>query len=228
MRFSIYILIVAMISCNSFSKEREQQSKIDSLMNEVRKKDSMTRRANDLYKQDPDTTLMVEERDSEIKKGDVVKKEIPKKKVLANPSDREIVEDNSPVEVKNEGEETNAAMDERNAVRKRVIIEKPTFKPLTFGGFKDIKFNFFNNYGYELDEVILKVHYIRVDGSEIKSETKILKDINANSRLALTAPDYTSAGRELKVTLEAVQCKAINLCFYSMDTAKSDDPYKCH
>jgi hypothetical protein len=217
-----------MISCNTFSKEREKQSKIDSLTNEIRKRDSTTRTANDLYKQDPDTTLVVAERDSEIKKGDVVKREIPRKKVLANPSDQEIVQDNSPVEIKNEEQETNAAMEERNAVRKKVITEKPTFKPLTFGGFKDIKFNFFNNYGYELEEVILKVHYIRVDGSEIKSETKILKDISANSRLALTAPDYTSAGRELKVTLEAVHCKAINLCFYSMDAAKSDDPYKCH
>jgi hypothetical protein len=96
-----------------------------------------------------------------------------------------------------------------------------------FGGFKDIKFNFFNNYQYKLEEAILKVHYIRADGSEIKSETKILKDISANSKLSLTAPDYTQAGREIKITLETVQCRAIDLCFYSSDPVKSDDPYRC-
>jgi hypothetical protein len=212
------MLVVAMISCNTFSKEREQQSKIDSLANEIRKRDSTTRTANDLYKQEPDTSVMSEGRASEIKKGDVAKREISKKKVLANANDEEVMQDNS-AEIKNEEQETSAVIEERNAVRKRVTIEKPTFKPLTFGGFKDIRFNLYNNYGYELDEVILKVHYIRVDGSEIKSETKILKDVGPNSHLALTAPDYTSAGRELKVTLEAVHCKAINLCFYSMDLA---------
>jgi lipopolysaccharide export system protein LptC len=226
MRVSIYILVVAIISCNTFSKEREQQSKIDSLTNEIKKRDSTTRSGDDLYKQELDTNVIIEERNSEISKNDVIKKEIPKKKGLANPNDQEIAQENN-VDIKNEEQETAAATEERNAVRKRVIIEKPTFKPLTFGGFKDIKFNFFNNYSYELDEVILKVHYIRVDGTEIKSETKILKDIGANSHLSLAAPDYTSAGRELKITLEAVHCKAINLCFYSVDQARSDDPYRC-
>jgi hypothetical protein len=88
------------------------------------------------------------------------------------------------------------------------------------GGFKDIKFNFYNNYPYRLEEAILKVHYIREDGSEIKAETKILKDVAPGSRLALTAPDHTSGGKQIKITIEAVQCRAIDLCFYSSEPAE--------
>jgi hypothetical protein len=106
------------------------------------------------------------------------------------------------------------------------------FKPLLFGGFKDIKFNFFNNYPYALEEVILKVHYIREGGSEIKAETRILKDVAANARMALTAPDNPSGGKQLKVTVEAVRCRAIDLCFYSSESSNPDshrdsDPYRC-
>src|SRR5437762_9636734 len=100
-------------------------------------------------------------------------------------------ETNNVSDLKKEEEENNVVANERNSVLKKVITEKASFKPLIFGGFKDIRFDFFNNYPYKLEEVILKVHYIRADGSEIKSETKILKDVASNSRVALTAPDYT-------------------------------------
>jgi hypothetical protein len=75
--------------------------------------------------------------------------------------------------------------------------------------------------------VILKVHYIREDGTEIKAETKILKDVGPNASLSLTAPDHATSGKKLKVTIEAVQCRAIELCFYSSEPAKSMDPYRC-
>jgi hypothetical protein len=129
--------------------------------------------------------------------------------------------------VSDEGQVNYAAVDERNAVLKKVVTDAPTFKPQFLGGFKDIKFNFSNRYPYRLDQVILKVHYIREDGSEVKAETKILKDIAPNSSLALTAPDHATSGKKLKVTVEAVQCRAIALCFYSSEPAKSMDPYRC-
>ncbi|HEY1869799.1 MAG TPA: hypothetical protein VGG71_02010 [Chitinophagaceae bacterium] len=40
MRFSLYIFVVVIVSCNSFSREKEQQTKIDSLAREIRKRDS--------------------------------------------------------------------------------------------------------------------------------------------------------------------------------------------
>ena len=88
-------------------------------------------------------------------------------------------------------------------------------------------FNFFNRYPYRLDQVILKVHYIREDGTEIKAEAKILKDVAPNSNTSLTAPDHATTGKTLKVTVEAVQCRAIELCFYSSEPGKSADPYRC-
>jgi len=220
---------VAIVSCNSFSREREQQTKIDSLANEIRKRDSAEKKQIEIIPLEQkaiDTAIPIETDDEAGIKNKIekVEKEKPKKDAITVEKNNEAVSENK---MENEEAKDIGTASEMNAVLKKVIIEKPAFKPLMFGGFKDIKFNFFNNYQYKLEEAILKVHYIRSDGSEIKSETKILKDISPNSKLSLTAPDYTQAGREITVTLETVQCRAIDLCFYSSDPVKSDDPFRC-
>lgn len=118
-------------------------------------------------------------------------------------------------------------MDERNNVLGKVTTDVPSFTPSAFGGFKNIRFNLFNEYGYNLEQVILKVHYIRANKKEVKTETIILKDVAPNSGRALTAPDYTAAGRHLAVTLETVLCRSINLCYYRATKTTLPDPYKC-
>jgi hypothetical protein len=234
MRGLVYLVAVIIASCTSFSREKVQQSKIDSLTNELRKKDSAT-------KQQVDTTnagvkrdsVIIDENDDVMKDNDekeiVEKKKEQKNTILADQKGHEGKNDDSATndEAKGGEAENYAAVDERNAVLKKVTTDAPTFKPLLFGGFKDIKFNFSNRYPYRLEEVILKVHYIREDGTEIKTETKILKDVAPNSRLALTAPDHERSGKQLKLTVEAVQCRAIDLCFYSSEPARSMDPYRC-
>ena len=231
--WSVYLLAVIITSCTTFSREKEQQSKIDSLTNELKRRDSTTKKQIDTTKEIKQDTVVIEERD-DIAKESAVTEVVPKKKDQKTNSflderTHESKGDDSLKEepVSNESQENYAAVDERNAVLKKVTVDAPTFKPQFLGGFKDIKYNFFNNYSYRLDQVILKVHYIREDGSEIKTEAKILKDVAANSRLALTAPDHATTGKKLKVTVEAVQCRAISLCFYSSEPAKSTDPYRC-
>ena len=233
MRWLVYLLAVAIASCTSFSRERAQQSKIDSLTNELKKRDSAIKKDVIVQEQVKKDTVIVEETSDAGKNSDV-KENVAKKKEQKNTSlederahegkrDDSVKDDNT----KNEEQEDYVSVDVRNAVLKKVVTDAPTFKPLLFGGFKDIKFNFFNNYPYRLEEVILKVHYIREDGSEIKAETRILKDIAPNSRLALTSPDHTSGGKKLKITVDAVQCRAIDLCYYSSEPDKSTDPYRC-
>ena len=234
MRWSVYLLAIIVASCTTFSREKEQQSKIDSLTNELKRRDSVTKKQADTTRGEiKKDTVRIEENADVPRPGDVqeivaTKKE-QKNTVLADQKDHEGKNDDSANndQAKNEEKENYAAVDERNAVLKKVVTDAPTFKPQFLGGFKDIKFNLFNNYDYRLDEVILKVHYIREDGTEIKTETKILKDIAPDARLALTAPDHPTSGKKLKVSVEAVQCRAINLCFYSSEPAKSLDPYRC-
>jgi flagellar biosynthesis GTPase FlhF len=219
-------LAILVVACNISARERErrQQNKIDSLSNEIRKRDNQVQKENQITKEEQADSVAR----TESKKENNTKKKEQKNTSIAD-SETKQANDLEKKEQANSSkeQENNSFVEERNSVLRNVIVEKPAFRPLTFGGFKDIRFNFYNNYDYKLEEVILKVHYIRADGSEIKSETKILKDISPNSRMTVTAPDYTQAGRELKVTLESVQCRAINLCFYSMDPVKSADPYKC-
>ena len=232
MRWSVYLLAVVIASCSGFSREKAQQNKIDSLTSELKKKDSATRKQIDTTKEVKRDTVMIEESNDigkEIDVTDIVaKKKEQKNNSLLDQRNHESKGNDSLKEepVSNEPE-NYAAVDERNAVLKKVTTDAPTFKPQFLGGFKDIKFNFFNNYPYKLEQVILKVHYIREDGSEIKTEAKILKDVGPNSKLALTAPDHNTTGKKLKVTIEAVQCRAISLCFYSSEPAKSMDPYRC-
>ena len=233
MRWSVYLLAVIITSCTTFSREKEQQSKIDSLANELKKRDSAIKKNVSVQEEVQKDTIVLAE-SSEINEENHVKEIGTKKKeqkntVLADEKDHEAKKSDDVTDdiVKTDQPENYAAIDERNAVLKKVVADKASFKPLFLGGFKDIKFNFYNNYSYRLEEAILKVHYIREDGSEIKTETKILKDVAPGSRLALTAPDHTSGGKQIKITIEAVQCRAIDLCFYSSEPAKSIDPYRC-
>ena len=233
MRWSVYLLAVIIASCTTFSREKEQQSKIDSLTNELKKRDTVLQKNVNVKEEVQKDTIVLAE-NIEIPGENDAKEIVPKKKgqkssVLANEKDQADKKDDDVTDdiVKNDQPENHGTIDERNAVLKKVVADKAGFKPLFLGGFKDIKFNFFNNYPYRLEEVILKVHYIREDGSEIKAETKILKDIAPNSKLALTSPDHASGGKQLKITIEAVQCRAIDLCFYSSEPAEGIDPYRC-
>jgi len=225
------LLAVIVASCTTFSREKEQQSKIDSLTNELKKRDTVTKKQIDTTKEVKRDTVVIEESDDAANESDVkeivAKKKEQKTNSLLDEKNHESKGNDSLKEEPVTEGENYAAIDERNAVLKKVTTDAPTFKPQFLGGFKDIKFNFFNNYPYRLEQVILKVHYIREDGSEIKAEAKILKDVAANSRLALTAPDHNTTGKKLKVTVEAVQCREISLCFYSSEPAKSMDPYRC-
>jgi hypothetical protein len=228
MRYILYLLLVIVGSCTTYSREKNQQHTIDSLANEIKKRDSVEKEEATPVKQelrDSVIPIVIEENNEESKVSDAKKKEQPLNTISKKTGNVDVISKEDSI-VKEEQENTDN-INERNAVLKKVIIEKPTFKPLLLGGFKEIKFNFYNNYDYKLEEAILKVHYIRADGSEIKSETKILKDISPHSRMELTAPDHAQSGKELKVTLEAVHCNAIGLCFYSTDAGRSGDPYKC-
>ena len=233
MRWSVYLLAVILTSCGTFSRENEQQSKIDSLTNELKRRDSVTKKVKDTPTEIKKDTVLMDDSDN-VAKDDEIKEPVAKKKeqkntVLADQKDHAGKGDDSvKVDlVKKEVRENYDAIDERNAVLKKVVVDAPTFKPQFLGGFKDIKFNFFNRYPYRLDQVILKVHYIREDGTEIKAETKILKDVDPNANISLTAPDHANSGKKLKVTIEAIQCRAIDLCFYSSEPTKSIDPYRC-
>ena len=232
MRWSVYLLVVIVASCTTFSREKEQQSKIDSLTNELKKRDSATKKQIDTTREIKQDTVVIEKSNDEVKDTGVTeiatKKKNQKTNSLLDERTHESKGNDSLKEpISNESQENYAAVDERNAVLKKVTTDAPTFKPQFLGGFKDIRFKFFNHYPYRLDQVILKVHYIREDGTEIKAETKILKDVGPNTNLSLTAPDHATSGKKLKVTVEAVQCRAIELCFYSSEPAKSMDPYRC-
>lgn len=122
-----------------------------------------------------------------------------------------------------------ALIEERSKLFSLVTTDKPAYDPVSLGGFKNISFHLFNDYNYPLEQVILNVHYIKANGKYIKTEQIIVTNIAAKSRQQLTAPDYTLAGTYLKISIESVLCKAINLCYYeSHNLSMNDrDPFKC-
>jgi hypothetical protein len=170
-------------------------------------------------------SLLIISCNSGSKKQDDKQKQIDS---LTNALNKRQEEDRQEQEAKGERQKLNAVINERNEVLSKVTTDQPAFDAVTLGGFKNIRFNFFNDYKYELEQVILKVHYIKADRiTEIKTETIILNNIAANSRQALNAPDYTAAGTYLTVTIETVLCKAIDLCYYSSKDITGKDPFKC-
>lgn len=130
-------------------------------------------------------------------------------------------------ETKNAQERNNVTA--RYEILNKVYPDKPTFIPVSFGGFKNIRFNLFNDSKYNLDQVIVNVHYIKANGSEINTATKIISNVEPNSHRALSAPDYLAAGTSLYATIESMHCKSIDLCYFlsTADTITSRDPYKC-
>src|SRR5215472_188376 len=132
MRFLSYILIVAIVSCNSFSREREQQTKIDSLANEIRKRDSAEKKQIEIIPLEQkaiDTAIPIETDDEAGIKNKIekVEKEKPKKDAITVEKNNEAVSENK---MENEEAKDIGTASERNAVLKKVIIEKPAFKPL--------------------------------------------------------------------------------------------------
>src|SRR4030095_12738889 len=90
MRWSVYLLAVIVASCTTFSREREQQSKIDSLTNELKRRDSAIRKQIDTTKKVKQDTLVIEE--SDVAKESDIKEVVPKK----------------------QDQKTNSLLDERN------------------------------------------------------------------------------------------------------------------
>lgn len=130
-------------------------------------------------------------------------------------------------EAKERAKKLQALINERNDVLNKVTTDK-SFDPVPLGGFRNIQVYLFNDYNYKLDQVVLKVHYIKANGIEIKSESVIAGSIPAKSRQILNAPDYTAAGTYLRVSIESVLCKEMDLCFYNtVDSISSNDPFKC-
>ena len=124
-------------------------------------------------------------------------------------------------------EENQELARQRNAVRSSITVEGLKFKRVLLGGFKNIRFNLYNRYNHHVDQVMLTVHYIRANGTEAHSASQTVRNIGAHVKMPVKAPDYTSAGMSLKVTIETVVSKEIDLCYDSNREKFSADPYRC-
>ena len=85
MRWSVYLLAVIIASCTGFSREKEQQAKIDSLTNELKKRDSAIKKDVIVQEQVKKDTVIVEETSDAGKNSDV-KENVAKKKEQKNTS----------------------------------------------------------------------------------------------------------------------------------------------
>jgi hypothetical protein len=80
------LLAVIITSCTTFSREKEQQSKIDSLTNELKRRDSTTKKQIDTTKEIKQDTVVIEERDDIAKESavtEVVQKKARSKNYLS-------------------------------------------------------------------------------------------------------------------------------------------------
>ena len=96
MRWSVYLLAVIVTSCTSFSRENVQQSKIDSLTNELKKRDSAAKKQMDLKEEVQKDSVIIEESGDAEKEThlsdineNVAKKKEQKNTVLADQKDHE-------------------------------------------------------------------------------------------------------------------------------------------
>jgi len=85
----------------------------------------------------------------------------------------------------------------------------------------------FNRTDKIIDEVQVKVEYIKANGGTYKFETVSTTNIGPGSKKSVSAPS-SDRGTSVKINIESITAKAFHFCYpYGMDGNKNSDPYFC-
>ncbi len=102
------------------------------------------------------------------------------------------------------------------------------YKTGLIGGVRDVKIGVSNHTDYVLDRVAVAVQYFRANGKLFKTETVILKDVAAQKKKEVAAPD-SRRGMSVKVLFTRITSREMNFCWWKNKKvhADDDDPYRC-
>ncbi len=133
---------------------------------------------------------------------------------------------------KAEKDRKNAALTEkymgyRNNWRSFIEVSSNNYTYSEIGGISDLAVVVYNNTDKVVDEVQVRVDYIKASGGKYKSETVQVTNIGAKSSKSVYAPT-SDRGTSVKMEIESIMAKSFHFCFpYGMEGNKNFDPYFC-
>jgi len=104
------------------------------------------------------------------------------------------------------------------------------YKQKEIGGIDDLKIIVNNNSPYKIDNMKVKVSYVKSNGANYQTELMEFDNIEANDKKELFAPK-SDRGVKVSCTIVAIKSHAMNICLDKKDKnyAKQtgEDPFKC-
>ncbi len=95
------------------------------------------------------------------------------------------------------------------------------------GGISNLQVVVYNQTDKSIDEVQVKVYYIKANGGTYKSETVSVTNIGPNGSKSVSAPS-SDRGTSASMSIESISAKSFHFCYpYGMDGNKNLDPFFC-
>ena len=122
---------------------------------------------------------------------------------------------------------TEKYMGYRNNWRRYIKAVSNNFSYSDMGGISNLEVLIYNQTDKTIEEVQVKVDYIKSNGGTYKSEMVSVTNIGPNSTKSVSAPS-SDRGTSVQINIESISAKSFHFCFpYGMDGDKNLDPYYC-
>jgi len=122
---------------------------------------------------------------------------------------------------------TEKYMGYRNNWRNYITATSNRYTYSEIGGISDLAVIVYNQTDKIVDEVQVRVDYIKANGGTYKSETISVTNIGANSPKSVYAPT-SERGTSVRMEIESITAKAFHFCYpYGMGSNQNFDPYFC-
>lgn len=122
---------------------------------------------------------------------------------------------------------TEKYMGYRNNWRNFIVVGNNAFSYSEMGGISNLLVVIYNRTDKSIDEVQVKVDYIKASGGLFKTENISVTNIGPNSNKSVSAPS-SDRGTSVKMQIENISASSFHFCYPSgMEGNKNLDPYFC-
>jgi hypothetical protein len=113
---------------------------------------------------------------------------------------------------------------------KFVVAATNDYKQKDIGGIDDLKVIIRNTSPYKIDQVVVKVLYVKANGSTYQTEMLTFDNVEANSNKELFAPK-SDRGVKVNCSIQLLKSESMNICLDKRDknfaARKGEDAFRC-
>ena len=122
---------------------------------------------------------------------------------------------------------TEKYMGYRNSWKNYISASNNQYTRSEIGGIYDLAVIVYNETDQLIDEVQVRVDYLKSSGAVFKSETVSVTNIGPASTKSVSAPN-SERGTSVKMEIISIAAKSFHFCYpFGMEGNQSFDPYFC-